>query len=45
MIQYQELNLDEEAVRLNQMKQIYEATAKVIATSNVVFDTLISSLR
>ena len=39
------VNLDEEAVRLNQMKQIYEATAKVVAANNMIFDTLITSLR
>jgi len=39
------VNLDEEAADLLRHQKAYEANAKVIATANEMFDTLINSLR
>ncbi|MEZ5739200.1 MAG: flagellar basal body rod C-terminal domain-containing protein [Burkholderiaceae bacterium] len=39
------VNLDEEAARLIQYQQAYQAAAKVIATSQDMFDTLMSVTR
>ena len=39
------VNLDEEAADMIRFQQAYEATARVIATAQTVFDTLINSVR
>ena len=36
------VNLDEEAARLLQYQQAYQAAARVIATANSMFDTVLS---
>jgi flagellar hook-associated protein 1 FlgK len=38
------VNLDEEAAKLIKYQQSYQAAARIITTSNVIFDTLIASL-
>ncbi|MFT4099891.1 MAG: flagellar hook-associated protein FlgK [Burkholderiaceae bacterium] len=38
------VNLDEEAVRLLQYQQAYQAAAKIIATANTLFDSLLSAV-
>jgi flagellar hook-associated protein 1 FlgK len=39
------VNLDEEASRLIQYQQQYQAAAKVIATARAIFDEVLSILR
>ena len=39
------VNLDEEAANLIKYQQAYEATARVIATAQTIFDTLINAFR
>jgi flagellar hook-associated protein 1 len=39
------VNLDEEAASLIKFQQSYQAAAQIISTSNLLFDTLISSVR
>jgi len=39
------VNLDEEAARLIQFQQAYQASAQLISTSQTLFDTLLSSVR
>ena len=36
------VNLDEEAAKLLQFQQAYQASARVIATANSMFDTVLS---
>jgi flagellar hook-associated protein 1 FlgK len=38
------VNLDEEAAKLIRFQQSYQAAARIITTSQVIFDTLISSV-
>ena len=38
------VNLDEEAAKLIKFQQSYQAAARIITTSNVIFDTLIASV-
>ena len=39
------VNLDEEAAKLIKYQQSYQAAAQIISTSNLIFDTLIASVR
>jgi len=39
------VNLDEEAAKMLQFQQAYQACAQMIQTSNTVFQTLISSIQ
>ncbi len=39
------VNLDEEAVRLQQLQQAYQANAQVIATANSLFDAILNVFR
>lgn len=39
------VNLDDEAINLTRYQQAYQAAAQVIATSNTLFDTLLSAVR
>lgn len=38
------VNLDEEAAKLIKFQQSYQAAARIISTSNIIFDTLIASV-
>jgi len=39
------VNLDEEAAKLIRFQQSYQASAQIISTANLIFDTLISAVR
>jgi flagellar hook-associated protein 1 FlgK len=39
------VNLDEEAAKLIQYQQAYQASAQVISTASTLFDTLLSAVR
>jgi flagellar hook-associated protein 1 FlgK len=39
------VNLDEEAAKLIQYQQAYQASAQIISIANTLFDTLINAVR
>ena len=39
------VNLDEEAAKLIKFQQSYQASAQIISTANLLFDTLIQAVR